>query len=504
MRFGALRLLSATVPSPKKKIKGVASHPRQARQAHETPETPPSEALRVTAGPRLEWFCIDHEIHVSSDDSSHAHCALNRVAPTRAESRSRPKSIALEDATTFFEAQRISTGIEGFDRVLGGGLVRNGIVTIDGPPGIGKTTILSMAGGRIAHRGGHVLYASGEETAPQVAACAKRIGHVVEGVRIIHTDVLEDVFDEIKLLAEFSDFRVDVLIVDSAQAFRCASASSPTGSPHMVGAVAEALRSFCKKTGVAVILVSQVTKDGTMAGPKTMEHAVDTVIDFGMDEYEIRWLRTIKNRFGPRGVVSQFEMSPRGLVEVVDPSLVAWESLVGDPGVVGCVVAHLAKPVVVAVEALVTRDEGITAGRSVQATGFPQERLRFLIESLSRYDKELFSKCSIRVRVPVVTGQDIDDEALDLAVAAACWSSAKSRPLGRSILLGGVGLSGKMMASRRIDARIECAESARASIVISGHPKEKRFAAKIPVVSIAHVSSLVETLDHIAGAGVYA
>ena len=306
--------------------------------------------------PRAKAYCLDCAREVEEDDAAHFNHARSLAVPQRDGESARIQSVALDLVSGSSGYQRISTGIPGLDRVLGGGLVRNGIVVIDGPPGIGKSTLLASAAGRIAARGDNVLYVSGEETAEQVAACAWRIGHAVEGVRVLSTQSLDIALREIRLLEE-AGWRCDVLIVDSAQAMRVASISSPTGSTWMVGAVGNELRAHAKANKRAVVLVSQVVKDGSMAGPKSFEHAVDTVLAFGRDETDSRFLRTMKNRFGPVGEVSQFEMGSRGLVEVEDPSLLSWRDLVGDPGVAACVCAHLAKPVLVPVEALVSPDD---------------------------------------------------------------------------------------------------------------------------------------------------
>ena len=453
------------------------------------PEAPP---------PRAKAYCLDCAREVEEDDAAHFNHARSLAVPQRDGESARIQSVALDLVSGSSGYQRISTGIPGLDRVLGGGLVRNGIVVIDGPPGIGKSTLLASAAGRIAARGDNVLYVSGEETAEQVAACAWRIGHAVEGVRVLSTQSLDIALREIRLLEE-AGWRCDVLIVDSAQAMRVASISSPTGSTWMVGAVGNELRAHAKANKRAVVLVSQVVKDGSMAGPKSFEHAVDTVLAFGRDETDSRFLRTMKNRFGPVGEVSQFEMGSRGLVEVEDPSLLSWRDLVGDPGVAACVCAHLAKPVLVPVEALVSPDDAGSGSRSIQATGVAVDRVRFVLEAMTRHSGVSFSKVTVRVRVPQVAGEDVGDTALDLAIAAACWSSLTKTSLGGLVLWGTIGLSGKIQSVGRIDSRVHYAERVRATAIVAGHPKSKAPPARIPVLAVPHVADLVGAIDLMRG-----
>lgn len=442
------------------------------------------------AQPRLA--CLDCGIEIPPGDLSHVNHAVV-AARQDASKLDRIQSVALDLVSHQRVSARISTGVAGFDRVLGGGLVRNGIVMLDGEPGIGKSTLLSSAAGRIAARGGNVLYASGEETAEQVAACAHRIGHAVEGVRVISTASLETILRETRLL-EQEGWPIDVLIADSAQALSTLTVSSPVGSVYQVGAVTNELRAFAKSKHVAVILVSQVTKDGTAAGPKQAAHAVDALLSFGRDDMDVRWLRSSKNRFGAVGEVAQFEMSATGLREVDDPTLVAWRELVGEPGVAACVAAHLAKPVVVPVEALVTQEEEGPAGRSVQASGVATERVRFVLESLSRHGGVSFAKCSVRVRVPLVAGAEVSDPALDLAVAAACWSSLHRVSLGRSIFAGAIGLSGKLQVGGRLDARLEYVSRVNASALVIGTTATPRR-GNLLVHGIGHASDLVPVLE---------
>jgi DNA repair protein RadA/Sms len=448
--------------------------------------------------PRARAYCLDCAKEIDEDDAEHLNHARSTASVGRESEGSRIQSVALDLLSGVVGYHRISTGIPGLDRVLGGGLVRNGIVVIDGPPGIGKSTLLASAAGRIASRGDNVLYVSGEETAEQVAACAWRIGHAVEGVRVLSTQSLDDALREVRLLEE-AGWRCDVLIVDSAQAMRVSSISSPTGSTWMVGAVGNELRAHAKANRRSVVLVSQVVKDGTMAGPKSLEHAVDAVLDFGRDETDSRFLRTKKNRFGPVGEVTQFEMGARGLVEVEDPSLVSWRDIVGDPGVSACVCAHLAKPVLVPVEALVSPDDAGSGARSIQATGVAVDRVRFVLEAMTRHSGVSFSKVTVRVRVPQVAGEDVSDSALDLAIGAACWSSLTNTSLGGLVLWGAIGLSGKIQSVGRIDSRVEYAERVRASSIVAGHPKSKTPAARLPVLAVSHVADLVGAIDLMRG-----
>jgi predicted ATP-dependent serine protease len=192
-------------------------------------------------------------------------------------------------------------------------------------------------------------------------------------------------------------------------------------------------------------------------------------------------------------------MGARGLVEVEDPSLVSWRDIVGDPGVSACVCAHLAKPVLVPVEALVSPDDAGSGARSIQATGVAIDRVRFVLEAMTRHSGVSFSKVTVRVRVPQVAGEDVSDSALDLAIGAACWSSLTNTSLGGLVLWGAIGLSGKIQSVSRIDSRVEYAERVRASSIVAGHPKSKTPAARLPVLAVSHVADLVGAIDLMRG-----
>lgn len=462
-------------------------------------DVPSAKAQTEQTAPKVfKAFCFDCGREISDDDPAHQFHARQLVELKDESPHERIQSVAIDQGRGSGGYRRIRTGIAGFDRVLGGGLVTNGLVVIDGPPGIGKSTLLASAAGRIASRKGDVLIATGEETVEQVQAFAQRIGHAIDGVRVIATQSLDNVFREINAL-EREGFATDVLIVDSVQAMRVAGVSSPTGSPWMVGAVADALRVHAKTKRRAIIAVSQVVKDGSMAGPKSMEHAVDCVLAFGRNESDTRFLRTKKNRFGAVGEVSQFEMSAKGLREVEDPSVTAWRDLIGDSGVAACICAHLAKPVIVPVEALVTSIEESGGTRSIQASGVSADRVRFVLESLARHAGLDIGKSAVRVHVPQVAGEDVDDAGIDLALAAAIWSSVERVSLGAIALWGTISLSGKLQTVMRDDARAEYAERVRVASILSGHPKGKPPSAKIPAHAIAHISELVDGLKILRG-----
>lgn len=438
---------------------------------------------------------------VSEHDARHAHHPRTLIVPAVSRSVAVVSSYDISLVQGPEETRRISTGDAGFDRVLGGGLVPNGVVAIDGPPGIGKSTLLLMTAANITRRGGGVLIATGEETVKQVGATARRLGANVSGLRVFATQSLDQVFEELRLL-KAAGFVVHLLIVDSVQAMRVARVSSPIGSQWMVGAVGEDLRQYAKDPGseLAVIAVSQVTKDGLMAGPKALEHAVDTVLSFGRDESDLRYARTKKNRFGAVGEIAQYEMTSRGLRPLVDPSLMAWQDLAGDTGVAACVCGHLAKPIVVPIEALVTpADDASSGSRGVQVVGVSADRVRFVLDSLARHAGVSFAKSAVRVHVPQVGGDDVDDAALDLAIAAACWSSLMQKSLGGILFWGSVSLSGKMRSVMRNDSRLEYSESIRARAVLVGHPGKGLPPARVPVLSLSHLSSLVESIEFLRG-----
>lgn len=346
---------------------------------------------------------------------------------------------------------RRSTGINGLDRVLGGGLVAGSVVLLAGEPGVGKSTLLLQVAACIAAEE-PVLYVTAEESLAQVALRARRLNCNHERVFLLAEQDVEAVVESARALAPAC------LIVDSVQTMLCARLDAVAGSVTQVREVASTLIELAKQNGPPVILVGHVTKEGLVAGPKSLEHLVDVLVDFGgAASHPHRTLRASKNRFGPAMELALFAMTDHGLEEIANPSA----ALLADRrrGAVGSAVAVVIEgttPLLVEVQALVSHS-CLAAPRRV-AQGVDGGRLVILLAVLERRasvrlaDKDVF--------VNVVGGVAVDEPALDLAVAAAVMSSAEGRALPEDLaLFGEVGLLGEVRAVSRAQERLREAEA---------------------------------------------
>jgi DNA repair protein RadA/Sms len=357
----------------------------------------------------------------------------------RGGSGSTPKPMPLREVKAP-KAQRLATGIAELDRVLGGGLVPGSVVLLGGSPGIGKSTVTGMALGNLAAAGTKVLYVSGEESAAQVRLRAERLGDAALSVPVLAETSVETV------LAALEAERPEVCVIDSVQTLH---SEGMTGAPGSVGQVREAagaITEIGKRIGTAVILVGHVTKEGSVAGPRVLEHLVDCVLLFeGERERSFRTLRALKNRFGATSEVGVFEMRSGGLVEVADPSARFVGEASDAPG--SCVLCAMegTRPLLVEVQALVAPTE-IVPPRRV-ATGIDRNRLAMVLAVLARHGGP--SLASADVFVNVAGGVRVDEPGADLAVALALVSAHRGQPLadpeGRPLAcFGEVGLTGEL------------------------------------------------------------
>jgi DNA repair protein RadA/Sms len=346
------------------------------------------------------------------------------------------------------ESDRWATGIVELDRVLGGGIVPGGVILLGGDPGIGKSTLLMQALAALAARGHRVLYVTGEESAVQVGLRARRLGgEGVDAVRAMASTELGAV------LGALGRERSQVLVVDSIQTMRSADLESAPGSVSQVREVASRLTDAAKRDGVAIFLIGHVTKEGAIAGPKVLEHLVDTVLSFeGDPSHAFRLVRVTKNRFGGTHEVGVFEMGPAGLVEVADPSrLLLAERPPKASGSVVLPTAEGNRCLLVEVQALVA-DAALGTPRRV-TTGLDANRLGLLLAVLERLvgvkviHRDVFAS--------VAGGLRVDERALDLAVAAAVMSSDRSRPIRPDLaLFGEIGLTGEVRGVPRAAVRV--------------------------------------------------
>jgi DNA repair protein RadA/Sms len=367
-----------------------------------------------------------------------------RGRPASAGIGGRPKPYAAVDGT---DADRISSGIDEFDRVLGGGLVPGSLVLIGGEPGIGKSTLLLQVAHLLGRSHGSVLYVSGEESERQIKLRGERLGIAGSGLFLMGETALERILEEVDAL------KPAILIVDSVQTVYSAKFPSAPGSISQVREVATQLLFLAKGRGITSFLIGHVTKDGSLAGPKSLEHIVDTVLYFeGEKRQHHRIVRAVKNRFGAVSEMGVFEMTGTGLQPVANPSaLFLAERLAGSPGSAVVATMEGSRPMLVEVQALVSPTSFGTPRR--MSLGIDPNRTSLLLAVLEkRVGLELLSD---DVFVSVAGGLEVPEPAADLGVAAAVASSFRNRPLpARTALFGEVGLAGEVRSAGQANLRI--------------------------------------------------
>ncbi|HYQ10650.1 MAG TPA: DNA repair protein RadA [Gaiellaceae bacterium] len=354
------------------------------------------------------------------------------------------------------EAARISTGISELDRVLGGGLVPASLVLLGGEPGVGKSTLLLMALRAIGETRSSLLV-TGEESVAQVKLRAERLGGP-GNVQILAETELETVCETLR--AE----RPAVCVVDSVQTLHAADLGSAPGSVGQVREAAARLLRVAKEHGVATILVGHVTKDGTVAGPRVLEHLVDCVLQFEGDRYHAhRVLRAVKNRFGSTNELGVFEMTGAGLAGVADPSEVFGRTVPGEPGAAVACALEGTRPILLEIQALVAQSE-LAMPRRV-ATGVDPKRLAMIVAVLSRHARVALGQADVFVNV--AGGVRIDEPGADLAVALAIASAARRIPVKAGVAaFGEIGLTGRLRTAAQAERRLEeCAKLGLDSVV---------------------------------------
>jgi DNA repair protein RadA/Sms len=394
------------------------------------------------------------------------------------------------------EPVRVPSGISELDRVLGGGLVPGSVVLLGGEPGIGKSTLLLQAAAGLTATAGEVLYATGEESAGQVRLRAGRLG-LLEGtagekIRV----VAENEVGRIAALAR--EGRPGVLVVDSIQTVTVDELEGPAGSVGQVRESALRLMELAKGDGIAVIVVGHVTKDGTLAGPKTLEHLVDTVLSLeGERTATLRLLRATKNRFGSTEEVGVFEMAERGLAEVADPgrAFLAGADEHAPGSVVGATLEG-SRPLLVEVQGLVAPGSYGSPRRT--ASGIDTNRLALLIAVLGR--RAGVGLGTHDVYANLAGGLDLADPGLDLPLALALASSLRDRPVATdTIAIGEVGLLGELRPVPGLERRLR--EAARLGFRTAIVPRSRRGEApEVGGMTVIAVSNLREAIGHALGA----
>jgi DNA repair protein RadA/Sms len=398
--------------------------------------------------------------------------------------------IAIERVAELVAADRLESGIGELDRVLGGGLVPGSLVLLGGDPGVGKSTLLcQMLSGLCRGDERRVLYVSGEESVAQTALRARRVGATGSGLLLLAETQLE------RILSVAERERPAVLAVDSIQTVHTELIDSIPGSVGQVRECAGRLLGFAKTSGVPTVLVGHVTKDGAIAGPRTLEHVVDAVLQFeGEGGSPYRILRALKNRFGSTQEIGVFEMASSGLGEVENPSQIFLaERPVGAPGSIVVASAEGSRPILVELQALVAPPSAGVGRRT--AAGVDGNRVSLLLAVLAQragcdvIDRDVF--------VNVAGGIRLAEPAADLGVACAIASSARGRAAHpRTAVFGELGLAGEVRAVNLAEIRLaEAQKLGFTRVILPAQNRDRLLAA--PDLELVGVRHLTEALEHL-------
>ena len=381
---------------------------------------------------------------------------------------------------------RLSTNISEFDRVLGGGIVQGSLILLAGDPGIGKSTILLQTSGELCKNNKTVLYISAEESASQVKLRAERLGVKSENLYIYPQTNLELIKKHIEGL------KPDLVIVDSIQAIYTGTIQSSAGSVSQIRECCNSLMQLAKSQNISIIVIGHVTKEGNIAGPKVLEHMVDTVIQFEGDKYKTyRILRSIKNRFGNTSEVGIFEMSGKGLTEIVNPSELFLKeySQTQTPGSTIIVTNEGTRPLLVEIQALVGATpypaprrvaNGVDTSRVLQILAVLEKRIGL---NLSKQD----------VYVNVIGGIDVNEPAADLGIALAIVTCVRDVVFDLSTaIVGELGLSGEIRAVNHIEKRITEAQKLGFKRIII--PDSNDIQEKIEGIEVIKVKRILEAI----------
>jgi len=419
----------------------------------------------------------------------------NTMVETVEETAAAPTPLALRDSPRPLsqveseEQQRLALPMKELSRVLGGGLVPGSLVLVGGEPGIGKSTLLSQAAAMVAASTGRpVLYVSGEESARQIKMRAQRLGLNTDGIYVLTETNVEAILHHADQLAP------TMLVVDSVQTVTCGEMTSAAGSISQVREAASRFQWWAKSSGTAVFLVGHVTKEGAIAGPKVLEHIVDTVLYLEGDPFHTyRLLRATKNRFGATSEVGVFEMRSEGLVEVSNPSeAFLAERMVNAPGSAIAVTMEGTRPLLIEIQALASHSPFGHPRRTANGVDF--NRLLLITAVLSRrvglrlFDQDVFAN--------VVGGLQIGEPAADLAIAVAIGSSVRERPVAADVaLVGEVGLSGEVRAVGQMEARMKEAASLGFRRLVAPKAVRRRSLEVPEGLTVIPVRSVAEALD---------
>jgi DNA repair protein RadA/Sms len=400
------------------------------------------------------------------------------------------ESVALADVAAK-EFERIPTGSDELDRALGGGLVVGQVVLLGGDPGIGKSTLLLQAVSSLQEKQKRTLYVSGEESAEQVALRARRLDLETQGVRLLAETQLE------RIVAALESARPAVAVIDSIQTVWSEALQSAPGSVAQVRECAAQLTRHAKRSGTALLLIGHVTKEGAIAGPRVLEHIVDTVLYFEGDPHSsFRMVRAVKNRFGAVNELGVFAMTDKGLRGVANPSRL-FLSTHEKPVAGSCVLATLegTRPLLVEIQALV--DSAHTPNPRRLSVGLEQNRLALLLAVLHRHAG--IATWEQDVFVNAVGGVRIGEPAADLAICLAIVSSLTDRPIPASVaVFGEVGLAGEVRPATRGQERLkEAAKLGFEKAIVPKANQPKARIAGLEVIAVERVDQAVAVLRNL-------
>ena len=426
------------------------------------------------------------------------HCfAWNTLVEEVIESKSIKRYASLTKTNALTKLDEVETldilkrktKISEFDRVLGGGFVPGGVILLGGDPGIGKSTILIQALSKITQSPEepcNVIYISGEESSQQIAMRAKRLELEVSDISILSEINLE------KIMKTIEKDKPDVVVIDSIQTIFSEELTSAPGSVTQVRECSAQLTRIAKQLDIAMILVGHVTKEGTLAGPRVLEHIVDTVLYFeGDPSSSFRMIRAFKNRFGAVNELGVFAMTEKGLKEVTNPSalFLSHHNKQVNGSCISCI-QEGSRPMLIEIQALVDATHGQSPKRL--SVGLDQNRLAMLLASLNRhagvacYDQDVF--------VNAVGGVKITEPGVDLAILCAIVSSFKNQPLdNKTVIFGEIGLAGEVRPVQRGQERLK--EAAKLGFTRAIIPKANQAKQKIKGIDVLPVENLSQALE---------
>lgn len=424
-----------------------------------------------------EWNSLVEEPEVSTSSTP-----LERV---KARVQAVPAPITdIESGRDF----RFSASIQELDRVLGGGIVPGSVVLISGDPGIGKSTLLLQMTGKLSQAGVKTLYVSGEESSRQTRLRGERLGILHPNLYVLTETCLEDILQQVEQL------KPDVLVVDSIQTMYTSTLQSSQGSVSQVREVAAQLLVFSKQTQISTFIVGHVTKAGSIAGPKVLEHIVDTVLYFeGERQHLYRILRSVKNRFGSTNEIGVFEMKTNGLEEVNNPSALFLAERPSEQVAGSAVTCSMegTRPILIELQALVTPTNLGTSRRMTK--GVDSNRIALLVAVLEKVVGLYLQAQDIFVNV--VGGVKLDEPAVDLGLALAITSSFKNIPLDhQTVFIGEIGLAGEIRTIPYIEQRLREAEKLGFKRCLLPAVAQKRLSAPLAIHTVG-ISSVADAIE---------